>query len=139
METDSGSQLIAPGSRGKNDMLCSDVCVPGAYAYNSFVLVEEGERRRAAPVGGCMALRGTGEGSRCAGWISLTISGAITTRDDIRVETRHKGVRLLVIQQTHISEAHGLLLSDKGCQLLYVGVAGGKQQVPSLPVVQVRV
>src|SRR5258708_30223371 len=133
METDSGSQLIAPGSCGKNDMLCSGVCAPGAYAYNSFVLVEEGDRRRAAPVGGSMALRGTGEGSRCAGWIGLTISGAITTRDDIRVETRHKGIRLLPIHQTHISEAHGLLLPDKGCQLLYVGVPAGKQQVPSFP------
>src|SRR5258708_38519471 len=115
METDSGSQLIAPGSRGKNDMLCSDVCAPGAYAYNSFVLVQEGERRRAAPVGGSMALRGTGEGSRCAGWISLTISRAIAARDDIRVETRHKGMRLLAIQQTHVSEAYRLLLLDKGC------------------------
>src|SRR5258708_39748966 len=107
-------------------MLGSDVCAPGASACNSFVLVQEGERRRAAPVDGSMALRGTGEGSRCAGWISLTISRAITARDDIRDETRHKGVRLLVIQRTHISEPHGLLLPGKGCQLLYVGVAGGK-------------
>src|SRR5258706_10202977 len=114
METDSGSQLIAPSSRGKNDMLCPDACVPSAYAYNSSVFVEEGERRRATPVGGSVTLRGTGEGSRCAGWISLTISRAIAARDDIRVETRHKSMRLLAIQQTHVSEAYRLLLLDKG-------------------------
>src|SRR6266567_6804741 len=103
-------------------MLSSDIRAPGAYAYDAFVLVQEGERGCSAPVGGSMTLCGAGEGSCCAGRVCLPIGRTITTCHDVWIEAWYEGVRLLAIKQAYIGEAHSLLLLDKSRQLLAIGV-----------------